>query len=217
MASSALGTPEGREARREREIRRDAAPGTGAGAPQVVQATDVIAPRDRVRWGPIWGGIIATFAVFLLLETLAAGIGLVSPSNGGASAWTTGIVALIAFFVGGWVAEATSAVRGAGAGTLNGLMVWALGITLSLLLSLFGLSTLFGALGNVVGQFFAAGHTIALPGGVGTPSPSTVSSSAQAAGWGAFFTLLLSAIASAVGGWLGSRGKPIGYIGRPTA
>ncbi len=217
MASNAMGTPEQREARRDRAMAREGMSGMRAGAPEVVQTTDVVAPRDRVRWGPIWGGLVATFAAFLLLETLAAGLGLVTPSNGGMSAWTTGIIALVAFFVGGWVAEATSAVRGAGAGALNGLMVWALGITLFLLLSLFGLSTLFGALGNVIGQFFAAGHTISLPGGVNTPTTSSVANTTQAAAWGAFFTLLISAIAAALGGWLASRGKPIGYVGRPMA
>jgi hypothetical protein len=160
----------------------------------------------------VWGGLIGTFAVFMLLETLATGLGLVTTTNGGTSAWATGIVALIAFFVGGWISQVSSVVRGAGAGVLNGLMVWALGSVLVIGLSLFGLSALFGAIGSVVGQFFAAGHTI---GNLPAVEPGSVASSASAAGWGAFFTLLLTAIVAAIGGWVGDRTGPIGWTRSP--
>lgn len=205
MASNAAGAPE----YREREVRREAVP---TGASYVPGAAAVSSARNTVQWGPVWGGLIATFAVFMLLETLATGIGLVTTNNGGLSAWITGIVALIAFFVGGWVAQVTSVVRGPRAGVLNGMMVWALGVVLAIGLSLFGLSALFGAIGNVIGQFFAAGHTI---GNVSTPSASAVASGTQAAGWGAFFTLLVTAIVAAIGGWVGDLMGPIGWTRSP--
>lgn len=205
MASNTMGAPE----YREREVRREATP---AGASFVPGAAAVSPARNSVQWGPIWGGLISTFAIFMLLETFATGIGLVTTSNGGLSAWVTGIVALIAFFVGGWVAQATSVIRGPRAGLLNGLMVWALGIVLAIGLSLFGLSALFGAIGNIVGQFFAAGHTI---GSLPTPAAGAVASNAQAAGWGAFFTLLLTAIVAGIGGWVGDLTGPIGWTRSP--
>lgn len=205
MASNAMGAPE----YREREVRRDAGP---AGAAFVPGTAAVSPARNTVQWGPIWGGLISMFAIFMLLETLATGIGLVSTTNGGLSAWITGLVALISFFIGGWVAQATSSVRGPRAGLLNGLMVWALGTVLVLALSLFGLSALFGALGSVVGSFFAAGHTI---GNLPTPTAGAVASNAQAAGWGAFLTLLLTAIVAAIGGWVGDLTGPIGWTRSP--
>jgi cation transport ATPase len=205
MASSAMGTPEEREVRREAP--RDA---TTTGSAYGTAATSGAAARNSVQWGPVWGGLIASFAIFLLLETFAVGVGLVTADNTGASAWTTGVIALIAFFVGGWIAQAVSVVRGPVIGLVNGLMVWALGTALAIGLSLFGLSTLFGAVGTLVGQFFATGHTI---GNVASnlPAVSNITSQVQNAGWGSFFTLLLTAIAAAVGGWFGNM---TGLLGR---
>lgn len=206
MASNAMGAPE----YRERDVRREAnVPG---GAAYVPASTAVSSARNAVQWGPIWAGLITMFAIYMLLETLATGIGLVTITNGGLSAWITGLVALIAFFVGGWVAQATSVVRGPRAGVLNGLMVWALGTVLVLGLSLFGLSALFGTLGSVVVNFFAAGHTI---GNLPTPSIGVVVSNAQTTGWGAFLTLLLTAIVAAIGGWVGDLAGPIGWTRSP--
>ena len=188
-------------------------------SPAVAPATAVVPARDRVRWGPIWAGLIATLASFLVLESLALGLGLLTSTTtgGGVSAanpWVSGIALLIAFFIGGWVAEATSAVRGTGAGILNGLMVWGLGTTLFLLLSVAGLGTLFGALGNVIGQFLAANGGAGINPGNVNVNGSQVTQITQAAGWGAFITLVLTAILAALGGLVASRGRAIGWLMR---
>lgn len=206
MASGAAGAPE----YQEREVRREVTPPPASGAVQT-SAAAVTPARNAVQWGPVWAGLIGTFAIFMLLETLAAGIGLVTTNDSGTGAWVTGIVALIAFFVGGWIAQVTSVVRGSQAGILNGLMVWALGTVLFFLLSLFGLSALFGAIGSVVSQFFAVSRTI------GNVTTVVVATNASAAGWGAFFTLLLTAILAAIGGWVGDRMGPIGWTRNPQA
>ena len=185
---------------------------------ELVQETQVVTPRDRVRWGPIWAGLLTTFTSFLLLELLAYGLGLLTNNgtNGtgasGASPWVTGIIGLIAFFLGGYIAERTSAVRGNGAGMLNGFMVWALATTLIFALSVLGLSTLFGALGNVAGQFVAAGRSVN-PGNVNV-NPADIAAATRNAAWGAFFSLLLAAIAAAAGGMLGGQGRPLGQFRR---
>lgn len=169
------------------------------------------APRNLVSWGPVWAGLLATLLTFLILETLMVGFGIFTPTANGATgnttaaAWVTAIVALIAFFVGGWVSGITSAVRGTSPGIVNGLAVWGLGVAIILLLSLFGLSQLFGALGSIVGQFYRTGTTIPLP----PITPSGVASTAQAAGWAAFFSLILTGIAAALGGWLATRTAPL--------
>ena len=219
-----------REVREVREpVRREMPPETRARvpvdapemapAPVVAPATAVVPARDRVRWGPIWAGLIATLTSFLVLESLALGLGLLTSTNGNggvsaANPWVSGIAALIAFFIGGWVAEATSAVRGTGAGILNGLMVWGLGTTLFLLLSVAGLGTLFGALGNVIGQFLAANGGAGINPGNVNVNGSQVTQITQAAGWGAFITLVLTAILAALGGLVASRGRAIGRLMR---
>lgn len=185
-------------------------PGTG----EFVQSTTMVAPRDRVRWGPIWAGLMTALTTFLLLELLAYGIGLVGINTAGGgqtNAWVSAIIGLIAFFLGGWVAEASSSARGTGAGLLNGFLVWALGTTLILAFSVFGLSSLFGAVGNAVGQFLASGGNINVPN-VGNVNTTQIANTTQAAALGGFISLLLAAIASALGGWLGSRGSPIGRL-----
>lgn len=193
-----------------RDLARDSTPYTN---PRMVT------PEDRVRWGPVWAGLLTALTIFLLLELLAYGLGLLTTTTSnktitasGASPWVSGVLGLIAFFLGGYIAERSSAARGGSPGLLNGFMVWALGTTLILVLSVLGLGSLFGALGNVAGQFIAAGGNV--------PSGSTVNVNAnqvaqitQSAALGAFFSLLLSAGAAALGGLLGSPGRAAGFLG----
>ena len=182
-------------------------------AAEMAQSTDVIAPRDRVRWGPIWAGLLTTLTTFMILEFLGIGLGLVSTANGNAGATSgisTGIAGLIAFFLGGWMAESVSLARGGSAGLLNGFLVWALGVMLILVLSVFGLSQLFGALGNIGGQFLSSGHTISTSGV--SVSNTQVGNVTQSAGWGAFVGMVITAAAAAFGGWLSSHGNPLGRV-----
>lgn len=227
MASNTMG-PNARNVERDvertrgRQVPQDGAVAQPMGQPvnamvpgaagEFVQSTQVIEARDRVRWGPIWAGVLTTFTSFLILEFLGVGLGLISPTNGNAgltTGITSAIVGLIAFFLGGWVAEATSVARGGAPGLLNGFLVWALAVSLILVLSVLGLSTLFGALGNVAGQFLAAGHTVTTPS-VGGVSGSQVSSVTQTAGWSGFISMIISALAATLGGLVASRGRAIG-------
>ncbi|HKW20123.1 MAG TPA: TIGR04086 family membrane protein [Ktedonobacterales bacterium] len=173
-----------------------------------VPVAAVAAPRDSVRWGPVWAGLFTALTVFLVLELLAYGLGLLTTTTSAgvsasdASPWISGVLGLIAFFVGGFVAERSSAARGGGAGLLNGFMVWALGTGLILVLSALGLGSLFGALGSAIGQ-------IATPGNV---NPARVAEISQSVALGAFFSLVISAIAAALGGLLGSMGTATGEM-----
>ncbi|MGE5334774.1 MAG: hypothetical protein ACM3N4_08760 [Nitrososphaerota archaeon] len=183
---------------------------------EVVPAVAVAPARDAVRWGPVWGGLLSGFAVFLVLELLAYGIGLLTTtgSNGGiaassASPWITGVLSLVAFFVGGYIAERSAAVRGTGAGLINGFMVWALGVGLILAFSILGVGSLFGALGNAIGQVLASGGRITTPGNINSGVVANVS---QNVALGAFIWLVVSAIVAAIGGWLGSIGRATGYL-----
>ncbi len=151
------------------------------------QGNDIAAFHDGIHWGSIWAGVLVAITIFLLLDQLAIGIGLLPVAGSGAatgvSAITGLIIGLIVFFIGGYVANLTSeagdrssGVRYAGPGLLRGLLVWALGILLILAISALGPGLLFfGPLGEV-----AAGGS----------------------GLGSFFVLLLSALTAVLGGWL---------------
>lgn len=175
----------------------------------VQQTTQVISPRDRIRWGPVWGGLLIALATFLLLSTLALAIGALAvepyttdpQAAGVAGSIVSTVIILLAFFAGGWVAARASAVTGHANGLLNGVLVWALGMGLVLLLSVLGLSALFGALGGLLGQIRVA----SVPAPNANVNPNDVASAIRNSALGAFLTLLLPALAAAAGGWLGAR------------
>ncbi len=176
--------------------------------PDVVQqTTQVIAPRDRVRWGPIWAGLLTAIGTFLLLSLLATAIGAQTFDTGAANAGSTGrglgiataIIGLLSFLLGGFVAARTAAVHGRGNGLLNGWLVWALGTLLILALAAFGLGQLFGLADDVLGRT-----------GVPDPNqanvnPQDVARNVRNSALGCFLSLGLPALAAALGGWLGAR------------
>ena len=173
------------------------------------------ARRDSIRWGPIWAGLITALTLFLLLQLLAIGLGLIGigPGDDGGGGWVSAIIGLIAFFVGGLVAGITSAVRGEATGLLNGFLVWALGTVLILLLSALGLGQIFGALGNVVGQVGVLQNLQSA--NVPNVDRAQIAQAVRSGAIGAFFGLLLSALASMLGGFLGGRSSdPIGRMAR---
>jgi hypothetical protein len=171
----------------------------GQGADEAAQEA------GRSHWEP---GVLAAFLTFLLLELLVFGIGLVAatdrPGDSGNEDVVTGIVGLIAFFVGGYVASKTSGARDPRAGLLDGLFVWALVSILILLFSSLGVGQLFGALGDVIGQSRALGDPTT------TIEPSRISDTIRSSALGAFLSLLVWAVAAAVGGWLGGAGRSTG-------
>ncbi len=162
---------------------------------------------DRVRWGPIWAGLVTAIATFLLLSTaavaigaLAVGAGVEGEEAGMAGGIVSAILALLAFFAGGFVAARTAGVIGRGYGALNGFLVWALGVVLILALAAFGLGSLFGASGDLFAQYQ----------NMGRPQPEGVDQQQVVEGIrnssiGAFIGMLLPAVTAAVGGLLGSR------------
>jgi hypothetical protein len=177
--------------------------------PRRQSAEDLAQEAGRSNWGP---GVLAAFLTFLLLELLVFGLGLVAatdrPGDAGSEDVVTGIVGLIAFFVGGYVASMTSGARDERAGLLDGVLVWAFVTILLLLFSSLGVGQFFGALGDVVGQSRALGDPTT------TIDPSQISNTIQSSALGAFLSLLVWALASAAGGWLGARsGLTIGRTG----
>jgi hypothetical protein len=173
----------------------------------VIQRAAFVAPRDTVRWGPIVAGLVTALSIFLLLSLLALGLGVtaVEGANAGeqagpAAAIVAAAIGLLAFVVGGFVAGRAAAVGGRGAGALNGFLVWALGITVILLLGAMGLGALLGGAGEIFGQIQQT-----------NPDPNIQVDPAQAAdavrssALIGFASLAVPALAAAGGGALGAR------------
>lgn len=98
----------------------------------------------RVSWGAIFGGVVVTLVVQLLLSLLGLGIGLSTvnpqqeqnPAEGlatGAAFWWV-ITALIALFAGGWAAGYLAGVPRKLSGALHGVVTWGLATLLTLYL-----------------------------------------------------------------------------------
>ncbi|HEX2491224.1 MAG TPA: hypothetical protein VHR27_17565 [Blastocatellia bacterium] len=174
--------------------------------------------RDRVRWGPIWAGLLTTLSLFLLFELMAYAFGWLSlgmgdfPGARRSDTWVAGIIGLISFFLGGLVTGATVLVRGPSAGLINGFCVWALGTVLILALTAIGLGSFFGASGNIFSQLIVWGRGINL-GALGM-SPDQLIASIRAGALWSFILMALSACAAMLGGLVGSGGRPIGRFRR---
>jgi hypothetical protein len=163
---------------------------------------------ERVRWGAIWAGLVTAIGTFLLLTTAAVAIGAVAVDSGAegetasaASGIASAVIALLAFFAGGFVAGRTSGVVGRGYGALNGFLVWALGVVIILALAAFGVGALFGAAGDLFAQYQQMGS----PQPEGGVDRSTIVDGIRNGSIGAFLGMLLPAIAATIGGLLGSR------------
>jgi hypothetical protein len=133
----------------------------------------------------------------------------------GAAIW--GIVsALIAFFLGGWVAAKTAAVAGAGSGMINGLMVGFAILAIVLWLTGSGVSAVVGTLGSNIGEL----TSIAQSEGTTTEEaqaeaeaqvdetleevdPASAFDTARDAAWGTLAGIVVPLGAAALGGVVG--------------
>ncbi|WP_225755296.1 hypothetical protein [Actinotalea sp. Marseille-Q4924] len=159
--------------------------------------------QELVSWGAVWAGLVVTIAVFLLLQLVffslgALGLGEGSEASGGI---ISAVIALVAFFLGGITAGATSVWREGRGGLFHGIVLWALGIVAIVFLTLFGGGALFGSLADVLGQ------TARIQQSAGAPDvdiQSAIDSARTGARW-AVLGLLLPLVAAAVGGLVGGK------------
>ncbi|NEK84477.1 permease [Blastococcus saxobsidens] len=161
--------------------------------------------RDRVRWGPVWAGLVVAMPTFLLLQlaTLALGWWDIGSSSGNSADWISGVNGLIALFLGGLTAGATAVWRGLADGLLHGILVWALTVVALLVLTLFGGGALLGSLAGVVTD--VGGIDRANLPDVAAGQAADVARSA--AGW-AVLGLGLSIAAASLGGIVGAKMWP---------
>ncbi len=209
----------------------DRGTGTGQGRPvanraPVVHDRDAVQVKNRVQFGPIIAGVLTAITTLLILTVLGLAIGAsaLEPrdvgENIGFGVAIYGIIsALIAFFLGGWVAAKTAAVAGTGSGMINGLMVGAAIIAIVLWLTGAGVSAVLGTIGGNVGDIV----NIAQDEGLTTDDaqqqaeeaqeqaqeqldqvdPANAYDTARDAAWGTLAGLLFPLIAAGAGGAVG--------------
>lgn len=163
--------------------------------------------RDRVRWGPIWAGAIVALPTFIVLQSFFFALGWLDlgfdAGGGGAGASiVSGILALVAFFLGGLMAGASALWRGANDGLLHGVLVWALSVVVIVGITLLGGGALLGSVANVVTELANLQQQQQLPRVADTPPALQLAR--NAAGWAAL-SLGLSVTAAALGGLVGSK------------
>jgi hypothetical protein len=168
--------------------------------------TDEGAPageRAQLRWGPIWAGLLTALGLFVLLSLLAIAIGLqATPAGGEADAdlglvasIVTSAIALVSFFMGGFVASWSANLTHAGRSALNGFLVWALWLLLVLLLAALGAGQVFGIAADLFG-----------PRGLTAPDVEAgdLVRTLRDGAWQTLLALGLTAAASALGGVIGA-------------
>lgn len=125
-----------------------------------------ITDRRSPAWGAIIAGAVAGLGTHILLMMLltAIGMGAANPATddnpvatfgaGTAIAWT--ISALLALFVGGWVAGRCAARVHSVSGTMHGFLVWCVATIAAVLLVGSGAGALIGGAARVVGEGVSA-------------------------------------------------------------
>lgn len=160
-------------------------------------------PRgDRVRWGPLWAGLITTLSTFTLLQlvflaTKAVDIDL-GQGDTSFSFWTA-VSALLAFFLGGLVTGATTKWDRADDGALQGFLHWALATVALLILGGISAKALAGPLGGFLNS---ASGASGIPAG---PQRDAALEAAQDRAAQALLSLFLALAASVAGAVVGSK------------
>ncbi len=174
----------------------------------------IVEYHDRVRWGPIFAGIVVAIASQLLLSALGTAIGL-SAGAGGTTASTVGlgvgiwaIVSLmISLFLGSWVMASTCGPMTARTAMLNGTILWATTLLFSAWLLTMGISGVFGVIASNAG---AIAEEVQQPASLPNPDVTTqeaqqYASNTAKAGFAFLFGSLLGLVSSLIGSTVGAR------------
>ena len=156
--------------------------------------------RDRIRWGPIWAGIVTAIGAYLILQLALIAVGVVELGEGATDdTVASAVAALVAFFLGGVVAGATAMWRGVDDGVLHGVVMWFAAIIALVLLSIIGSGVALGAFDTTkaIDAFSVEGVDIA-----------QARDDAQDAAGKALAALVAGLVASAIGGAVGAKMWP---------
>jgi hypothetical protein len=170
--------------------------------------------RDRIRWGPIIAGLATTIMTLIALTVLGLAIGLsvFEPTDVGQDVGTAAGIwaaasAVIAFFVGGWMAGTSVSLFGEDNGMLNGFMVGAAALALIAVLTAFGAGNLLGGIGTNINEIIQVGNQTGLTGDQATTTATDLYDDARTSAWSTFLAIGLALGAATLGGLLGHRAR----------
>lgn len=166
--------------------------------------------QDGVRWGPIWAGLLTALTTFILLELMFYAFGWLTLDLGAdqlkASRWvTSGILALLAFFLGGLIAGATTIWKGLFSGLLHGFLVWALGVGAFIAVTFFGGSALLGSFGTLAHELGVGPQQVQSTTNGTNSQVNKLTDSAKDSATPAFWGLVLPLGSAMLGGLIGSK------------
>ncbi len=192
-----------------------------------VVVNSVMEYHDRVRWGPIFSGLVIAIATQLVLSALGAAIGLSNIANSGAPRSIAGSVGtgigiwsiislLISLGVGGWVTARACGPMNRSTALLNGAILWATTLTIGSWLLANGVAGTFGVVAANAGEVINQAQQGAVnlpnqPPNVSAQDTRNIAENAAKAGWSFLFGSLLGLVASMAGASAGAR-TPRNYL-----
>jgi hypothetical protein len=152
----------------------------------------------------VWAGALTTLSTYVVLQLLFFALGWLDlgfdgGGNSTVRAVVSGVLGLVAFFLGGAAAGASSLWHRPNDGMVNGVVSWTVTVTAVLALALIGGGALLGSLADVATQFADLRNA-----GSGVDIASAAETARDTAGWAAL-GLGLSMVASAIGGSIGAK------------
>lgn len=186
--------------------------------------------RDRVRWGPIVAGVFTALTTLLVMTVLGLAIGLsafepdeTGSRTVGTAAAIWGIIsAVLAFFLGGWVAGRNALGTPEDNGAINGFLVGAATIAVMLWMIGTGLGNLMGLAGANIDEISrVTGQPLTQTTGEGATDTVAVTAQenydeARDTAWGTLAGLVVALSAATAGGAIGHPDRVIISTRPPT-
>ncbi|PSB03802.1 hypothetical protein [Merismopedia glauca] len=193
---------------------------------RVIERSSVVAVNDyhdRVRWGPIFAGLVVALSVQLILSALGAAVGATNISGSGAPrsnldnvSSAVGIWSIISLFisllVGGWITARACGPINRNTALLNGAILWASTLAISAWLLANGVSGAFGLIASNAGEIInqAQQSGVRPPNANDVPNVTAqetrdIAGNAARVGWSFVFGSLLGLVASLIGASIGTR------------
>jgi hypothetical protein len=179
--------------------------------------------HDRVRWGPVFAGLVVALSSQLVLSALGAAIGLTTIAGSGAprsdapdvgsavGIWAI-ISLLISLFLGGWITARACGPMNRSTALLNGAILWATTLAISAWLLSSGVSGAFGIVAGNAGEIINQAQQSGVDPSTAVPSPGVtaqqtreIAGDGAKIGWSFALGSLLGLIASLVGASIGTR------------
>jgi len=129
----------------------------------------VTTPLDRVRWTSVIAGFFTVLCTIVVLTVLGVAIGLSTVDANNPSGFALGVsvygglIALVAFFLGGLISARTAAVSGSSNGILNGAMVWIITIPILVYVLGSGIGSILGTAADLTTKAATIGAQVAAP------------------------------------------------------